>query len=54
VKISLSEDGAKGIYSVTTVVRIIIGDSAPSSCPGNSKGKIIEDTASLSSRRLKT
>jgi hypothetical protein len=30
---------AKGIYSDTTVARIIIEDSAPSNCPGNSKGE---------------
>jgi hypothetical protein len=28
VKISLSEDNAKGIYSDTTVARTIIGDSS--------------------------
>jgi hypothetical protein len=31
MKISLSEDGVKGIYSDT------IGDSTPFSCPDNSK-----------------
>jgi hypothetical protein len=33
----MSEDSAKGLYSDATVARIIIEDSAPSSCPGNSK-----------------
>jgi hypothetical protein len=54
VKISLSEDSAKGIYSVTTVARTIIEDSSTVQLSRQQYKKIIEDAASLSSRRQKT
>jgi uncharacterized protein YrrD len=54
VKISLSEDSAKGIYSDTTVARTIIEDSSTVQLSRQQYKKIIEDAASLSSRRQKT
>jgi hypothetical protein len=51
VKISLSEDRAKEIYSDTTVARTIIEDSSTVQLSRQQYKKIIEDVASLSSRR---
>jgi hypothetical protein len=54
IKISLSEDSAKGIYSDTTVATTIIEDSSTVQLSRQQYKKIIEDAASLSSRRQKT
>jgi hypothetical protein len=54
VKISLSEDSVKGIYSDTTVARTIIEDSSTVQLSRQQYKKIIEDATSLSSRRQKT
>jgi hypothetical protein len=54
MKISLSEDSTKGIYNDTTVVRTIIEDISTVQLSRQQYKKIIEDAASLSSRRQKT